>query len=139
MLRALCHQVLLEFDTRPTRHAPYQMIDFDIHEDSEPQRVRPRRRRSSKKRVSFGYRQFLDAKENLVNVERITPLPKATPPAKRVRFDSPEPNSGEPSLSRRAFLASFDCDEWAPLDAGDEYGREISSLSAEDAELLAAL
>ena len=85
MLRALCHQVLLEFDTRPTRHAPYQMIDFDIHEDSEPQRVRPRRRRSSKKRVSFGYRQFLDVKENLVNVERITPLPKATPPAKRVQ------------------------------------------------------
>lgn len=65
---------------------PSTMIDFDIHEDSEPQRVpRPRRRRSSKKRVSFGYRQFLDAKENLVNVERITPLPKATPPAKRVQ------------------------------------------------------
>lgn len=61
------------------------------------------------------------------------------PPAKRVRFDSPEPNSGEPSLSRRAFLASFDCDEWTPLDAGDEYGREMPSLSTEYAELLAAL
>ena len=58
------------------------MIDFDIYEDSDAQKPR-RRRRSSKKRVSFGHREFLDAKENLVNVEQITPLKQPTPPARR--------------------------------------------------------
>jgi len=60
------------------------MIDFDIYEDSDANKPRPRRRRSSsKKRVSFGHREFLDAKENLVNVEQITPLKQSTPPVRR--------------------------------------------------------
>ena len=60
------------------------MIDFDIYEDSDANKPRGRRRRSSsKKRVSFGHREFLDAKENLVNVERITPLKQSTPPVRR--------------------------------------------------------
>ena len=58
------------------------MIDFDIYEDSDANKPR-RRRRSSKKRVSFGHREFLDAKENLVNVEQITPLKQSTPPVRR--------------------------------------------------------
>ena len=59
------------------------MIDFDIYEDSDANKPRRRRRRSSKKRVSFGHREFLDAKENLVNVEQITPLKQSTPPVRR--------------------------------------------------------
>ena len=59
------------------------MIDFDIYEDSDAQKPRRRRRSSSKKRVSFGHREFLDAKENLVNVEQITPLKQSTPPVRR--------------------------------------------------------
>ena len=60
------------------------MIDFDIYEDSDANKPRQRRRRSSsKKRVSFGHREFLDAKENLVNVEQITPLKRSTPPVRR--------------------------------------------------------
>jgi hypothetical protein len=59
------------------------MIDFDIYEDSDANKPRRRRRSSSKKRVSFGHREFLDAKENLVNVEQITPLKQPTPPARR--------------------------------------------------------
>ena len=62
------------------------MIDFDIYEDSDASKPRRRSRRSSsKKRVSFGHREFLDAKENLVNVEQITPLQKPTPPARRLK------------------------------------------------------
>ena len=58
---------------RPTIDAVYaKMIDFDIYEDSDAQ-PRQRRRSSSKKRVSFGHREFLDDKENLINVEQ-TPL-----------------------------------------------------------------
>ncbi len=59
------------------------MIDFDIYEDSDANKPRRRRRSSSKKRVSFGHREFLDAKENLVNVEQITPLKQSTPPVRR--------------------------------------------------------
>ena len=61
------------------------MIDFDIYEDSDANKPRRRRRSSSKKRVSFGHREFLDAKENLVNVEQITPLQKPTPSARRLK------------------------------------------------------
>ena len=70
---------------RPTIDAvDATMIDFDIYEDSDANKPRPRRRRSSsKKRVSFGHREFLDAKENLVNVEQITPLKQSTPPVRR--------------------------------------------------------
>ena len=60
------------------------MIDFDIYEDSDANKPRQRRRRSSsKKRVSFGHREFLDDKENLINVEQITPLKQSTPPVRR--------------------------------------------------------
>ena len=49
----------------------------------------------------------------------------APPPAKRLRIDSPEPESVD--------------DVWAPLDeTGDEFGRDVL-LSAEDVELIAAL
>ena len=49
----------------------------------------------------------------------------APPPVKRLRIDSPEPESVD--------------DVWAPLDeTGDEFGRDVL-LSAEDVELIAAL
>ena len=59
------------------------------------------------------------------NLEEGSLFGDVAPPAKRLRIDSPEPESVD--------------DVWAPLDeAGDEFGRDVL-LSAEDVELIAAL
>ena len=44
----------------------------------------PVKRRRSKKKVHFTTREIRDDKENTTRVESITPLQKATPPAKRL-------------------------------------------------------
>ena len=59
------------------------------------------------------------------NLEEGSLFGDVAPPAKRLRIDSPEPESVD--------------DVWAPLDeTGDEFGRDVL-LSAEDVELIAAL
>ena len=58
------------------------------------------------------------------NLEEGSLFGDVAPPAKRLRIDSPEPESVD--------------DVWAPLDEAGEFGRDVL-LSAEDVELIAAL
>ena len=68
---------------------------------------------------------FFEKGRTSPNLEEGSLFGDVAPPAKRLRIDSPEPESVD--------------DVWAPLDeTGDEFGRDVL-LSAEDVELIAAL